>query len=36
MEEASGRGWAVLKDDELHGVIAFHEGDESDFVARRS
>jgi hypothetical protein len=36
MDEASGRGWAVLKGDELHGLIAFHQGDESEFVARRS
>jgi hypothetical protein len=35
MDEASGRGWAVLKGDELHGLIAFHQGDESDFVAKR-
>jgi hypothetical protein len=36
MDEASGRGWAVLKGGELHGVIAFHQGDESDFVAKRA
>ena len=36
MDEASGRGWAVLKGDELHGVIAFHQGDESGFVAKRA
>jgi hypothetical protein len=36
MDPAQGRGWAVLKGDELHGMIFFHQGDESDFVARRS
>jgi len=36
MDDASGRGWAVLKGDELHGMIFFHGGDESDFVARRA
>ena len=36
MDEASGRGWAVLRGDELHGLIAFHQADESDFVARRA
>ncbi len=35
MDLAKGRGWAVLKDDELHGIIFFHEGDESGFVAKR-
>jgi hypothetical protein len=35
MDEASGRGWAVLRGGELHGLIAFHQGDESDFVAER-
>jgi hypothetical protein len=34
-ESCFGRGWAVLKGDELHGMIFFHQGDESDFVARR-
>ena len=36
MDEASGRGWAVLKDGRLHGMIYFHEGDDSDFVAERA
>ena len=36
MEHAEGRGWAVLKDDELHGMIFFHEGDESGFMAKRA
>lgn len=33
MDPAQGRGWAVLKGGELHGLIAFHQGDESAFVA---
>lgn len=36
MDHAEGRGWAVLKGDELHGMIFFHEGDESGFVAKRA
>ena len=35
MEAAQGRGWAVLKGEELHGMIFFHLGEDSDFVARR-
>ena len=35
MDSAQGRGWAVLKGDELHGTIYFHGGDESGFVAKR-
>ena len=35
MDHAEGRGWAVVKGDELHGIIFFHEGDESGFVAKR-
>jgi hypothetical protein len=35
MDHAEGRGWAVLKGDELHGTIFFHEGDDSGFVANR-
>jgi hypothetical protein len=31
-----GRGWAVLEGDELHGMIFFHQGDESGFVAMRA
>jgi len=34
-DAAEGRGWAVLKGDDLHGMIFFHEGDESEFVARK-
>jgi hypothetical protein len=32
----TGRGWAVLDGENLKGMIYFHLGDESDFVARRS
>jgi hypothetical protein len=35
MDDVNGRGWAVLKGDELHGMLFFHGGDESDFVAKR-
>ena len=35
MDRAQGRGWAVLKDDHLHGMIFFHQGDDSEFVAKR-
>jgi hypothetical protein len=31
----TGRGWAVLHGDELRGMIFIHQGDHSDFVARR-
>jgi hypothetical protein len=36
MDPAQGRGWAVVKGDELHGTIFFHQGDDSEFVAQRS
>ena len=36
MDPAQGRGWAVVKGDELHGMIFFHGGDDSEFVAKRS
>lgn len=36
MDPAQGRGWAKLKDDELHGMIYIHLGDESGFVAKRA
>jgi len=36
MSPAMGRGWAVVKDDELCGMIFFHGGDDSDFVAKKS
>jgi len=32
----TGRGWAVLRQDELHGMIFIHQGDESEFVAERA
>ena len=35
MTEMTGRGWAKLEGDELHGMIVIHLGDESDFVAKR-
>jgi len=30
------RGGAVVKGDELHGTIFFHQGDDSEFVARKA
>src|SRR5687767_6946868 len=36
LDPAQGRGWAVLQDGRLHGVIVFHQGDESGFVAERA
>ena len=37
MDAAQGRGWAVVKGDELHGIDLFflHQGDPSEFVAKR-
>ena len=35
MDPAQGRGWAVMKADELHGMIFFHGGDESEFVGKK-
>lgn len=35
MDAAQGRGWAVLKGDELHGMFFFHGGDDSEFVAKK-
>jgi hypothetical protein len=35
MDPAQGRGWAVIRDGELHGMIFFHGGDDSEFVARK-
>jgi hypothetical protein len=32
----TGRGWAVLKDDELHGKFFIHQGEDSEFVATRA
>ncbi len=36
MDPCMGRGWAALEGDELHGMIFFHQGDESGFVAKRA
>jgi hypothetical protein len=36
MEPCTGRGWAVLEGDELHGMIFFRQGDESGFVAKKA
>lgn len=33
---ANGRGWAVIENEELHGRIFFHQGDDSVFRARGS
>ena len=35
MDPAQGRCWAVVKGDELHGMIFFHGGDDSEFVAKK-
>jgi hypothetical protein len=35
MDRAQGRGWAVVKGDELHGMIFFHGGDDSVFVEKK-
>jgi hypothetical protein len=35
-DRVSGRGWAALTGDELHGRIFFHQGDDSAFTARRT
>src|SRR3954464_4872285 len=35
LDPEAGGGWAVLKGDELHGIILFNDGDECDFVAKR-
>lgn len=34
-DHVSGRGWAELTGDELHGRIVFHQGDDSAFTAHR-
>ncbi|MEX2215272.1 MAG: hypothetical protein WD768_14160 [Phycisphaeraceae bacterium] len=31
----TGRGWAKLEGDELNGMIHIHQGDDSEFVAKR-
>jgi len=35
MDPAQGRGWAIVRGDELHGMIVFHRGDESEFEAKK-
>jgi hypothetical protein len=30
-----GRGWVVIDGDEMKGMIVFHQGDESEFKAKR-
>ncbi len=32
----TGRGWGVLEGDELKGMFFIHEGDDSEFVAKRA
>jgi hypothetical protein len=34
-DAAMGRGWVVIDGDEMKGMIVFHQGDESDFKAKR-
>lgn len=36
MTPTQGRGWAVLEEDEINGMIFFHQGDESEFKAVRT
>jgi hypothetical protein len=36
MDPAQGRGWALVKGDELHGMIVFHGGDDAEFVAKKA
>lgn len=35
MDPAQGRGWAIVEGNELRGMIFFHGGDDSEFVARK-
>ena len=35
MDPAQGRGWAVIDGDEIMGEIFFHQGDESEFKAKK-
>jgi hypothetical protein len=32
----TGRGWAMRKDEGLHGIFAIHMGDDSEFEAKRA
>jgi hypothetical protein len=36
MDPAQGRGWAIIKGGELCGMLFFHNGDDSAFVANRN
>jgi hypothetical protein len=36
MDPVTGRGWAVLKEGWLEGMLFFHGGDDSDIVAERA
>jgi len=36
LDPASGRGWAMIENEELKGRIFFHQGDDSAFRADRS
>ena len=36
LDPVSGRGWALIENEELHGRIFFHQGDDSTFRAKRS
>jgi hypothetical protein len=36
MDPCTGRGWAKLEGGELHGLIAIHLGDDSEFVAKKT
>ena len=36
MDAAQGRGWSVLRGDKMHGMIFFHGGDDSEFVATKA
>jgi hypothetical protein len=36
MDSAQGRGWAVVKGEELHGMIFFHQVGDFEFVAKRA
>jgi hypothetical protein len=35
MDSVSGRGWAMIKEGQLHGKLYFHEGDDSGFTAKK-
>ncbi len=36
MDPEAGAGWAVMKGGELHGMIGFNDGDDSEFMAKKS